>query len=84
LTYQEKYFAYLHSPQWRRKVKLVRDRCGGVCERCKVADMVDTHHLTYEHVFDERLHELQGVCRPCHEFVGGRSKVDPLDYGSEI
>ena len=80
MSYREKYRMYLESPAWSRKSKLVRDRAQGMCERCKWQECDDVHHLTYDHVFDERLHELQCVCRGCHEFLGGYSKVDPLEY----
>jgi hypothetical protein len=41
-------------------------RCGGICEGCGERPVAHIHHLTYEHMGDEFLFELAGVCIPCH------------------
>jgi len=37
------------------------------------------HHLTYEHIGDEFLEELQGICRPCHDFLSAVTDDDPTE-----
>jgi hypothetical protein len=63
------YNEYLLTEKWKGKCELVRVRCGGICEGCRVRQMVQIHHLTYEHVGDEFLWELVGVCIPCHKRI---------------
>jgi DnaB-like helicase N terminal domain len=63
------YQNYLRSDEWRAKRRLVMDRCGGLCEGCRNAPVSEVHHLTYEHVGDELLFELVGLCRECHQRV---------------
>ena len=74
---KEKYHAYLASREWAIKKEAVRLRCNGHCERCEMRPMHATHHLTYIRVFDELLSDLQGLCFPCHQFVSGKSGIDP-------
>jgi len=35
------------------------------------------HHLTYAHIFDEPLDDLQLVCEGCHKFLHNLSNYDP-------
>ena len=73
----EKYQAYLCSREWNERVRAVRRRCRNVCERCGKNRVDHVHHLTYAHKYDEPLEDLQGICRPCHNFIHGRSDYDP-------
>src|SRR2546426_1847649 len=68
---REEYQKYLASREWALLKERVRERSGGICERCKSAPHQATHHLTYERVGQELLEDLLGVCEPCHEFVSG-------------
>lgn len=69
---REEYEDYINnSPNWRRLRRLVRARCHGTCEGCGERPMAEVHHLTYEHLFDEFLWELVGVCRECHRRAHG-------------
>lgn len=61
------YGEYLRTDAWKKKRAAVLRRCGGVCEGCGEAKADSVHHLTYEHVGNELLFELVGVCRECHE-----------------
>jgi 5-methylcytosine-specific restriction endonuclease McrA len=63
---RDRYDAYLASDAWQRKRAAVLRRCAGICEGCSEAPAVEVHHLTYEHVGNELLFELVGVCRDCH------------------
>lgn len=67
--FRDRYAAYLGSAVWADRRRLVLARCKGMCEGCGTRKAVEVHHLTYEHVFDEFLFELVGLCKPCHDRV---------------
>jgi hypothetical protein len=73
-----RYLAYLNSSEWKKKRQAVLERSGGICERCRKFRVDEVHHLTYAHVFNEPLEDLQGVCKPCHAFLHQGSGLDPL------
>ena len=62
----KEYAAYLKSPEWRAKSKLVILRAQGICEGCRERPATQAHHLTYEHRFNEFLWELVAICDDCH------------------
>ncbi|HZA25721.1 MAG TPA: hypothetical protein VFA32_24515 [Dehalococcoidia bacterium] len=72
------YFEYLCSRDWAVKRRQVKERSGGVCERCRNAPVQDVHHRSYRNLGNEPLEELQGLCRPCHGFISAKSDFDPL------
>lgn len=74
-----KYQRYLASRQWAVKREWVRRRAHGRCERCEMLPMVAVHYLTYEHIYDEPLEDLQAICEPCHLYASGKIPVDPID-----
>lgn len=68
-TFRERYRAYLDSPAWEHKRRLVYERAEGRCERCGrdcsgIAWHV--HHLNYRRVFRERLEDLELLDHFCH------------------
>jgi 5-methylcytosine-specific restriction endonuclease McrA len=63
------YSDYLRSSHWHQLRYEVRQRCGGVCERCGRRRMTDVHHRTYVRLGHERLSDLRGLCRRCHKRV---------------
>lgn len=67
--WQLDYAEYLRSPEWAAKRRQVLARCKHVCEGCGTAKATEVHHLTYEHVRDEFLFELVGVCKACHDRI---------------
>lgn len=71
------YYEYLKSDQWKEIRKQVFRRCQGKCERCGVRDMKHVHHLTYRNLYEEELHDLQGLCEKCHRYVHGLETQDP-------
>lgn len=81
-THKQKYDAYLKTEAWRAKKKLVRKRAGGICERCDGRSGFnqnhEVHHYTYKNLFCEHLEDLGFLCVPCHEFLHGLRKLDPL------
>jgi hypothetical protein len=80
----ERYRKYLDGPQWKAKRKAVKERCKGICERCHKYLVDEVHHLTYEHIFNEPLEDLQGLCKPCHNFLHRNSGIDPLVRSVQI
>lgn len=54
------------------KRRKIIDRCNGRCEGCGEAPVAQVHHLTYEHVGDEFLFELVGLCNRCHDRMHGK------------
>src|SRR5438876_9617110 len=74
----DRYVPYLKSPEWKAKRQSVNKRCKGICERCSKYPVDDIHHLTYDRAYCERLEDLQGLCKPCHQFLHGKSGIDPL------
>lgn len=81
---KEKYAAYLCSREWGEKRSLVRERCGGRCERCFINKMSAVHHLTYIRKYGELIDDLQAMCKPCHDFTHGHSDTDPSDKVWEL
>lgn len=60
------YSEYLMTENWRAKRRAVFERCGQVCEGCRERKATEVHHITYEHIYDEFLFELVGLCNECH------------------
>jgi 5-methylcytosine-specific restriction endonuclease McrA len=61
------YEAYLDSPAWKKKRRLVIEREGGLCQGCRQAEATEAHHSTYQHAGEEFLFQLVALCRPCHK-----------------
>jgi hypothetical protein len=61
-----RYDRHLVSDRWRELCRLVRQRTGGVCEGCGQLPVEEVHHMSYQHMGDEFLFELKGLCKPCH------------------
>jgi len=58
-------------PGWEGKRLLVLTRCKYLCEGCGLRPARVVHHLTYDHLGDEFLFELVGLCYECHDRVHG-------------
>jgi hypothetical protein len=75
-TNQMRYYA---SREWALLKRQIRERSGGMCERCGKGGYDATHHLTYERFGHEKLEDLQALCAPCHEFFSGKSDFNPCE-----
>ncbi len=73
------YHEYLASRDWALKREAVKERAGNICERCFLNSIKNVHHLSYANVGDEPLEDLQGLCRPCHEYLSAKRDDDPLN-----
>ena len=74
------YHQYLASREWAVKKEAVKVRSQGFCELCHHRKLENTHHITYEHIGNEPLEDLIGVCEPCHLYLSGKSEWDPSVY----
>lgn len=74
---QEERHRYMASREWAILREKVRERSGGYCERCHLIEMAAVHHLTYIRLGREDLEDLQAICGRCHEFLSGKSDLDP-------
>lgn len=72
------YQAYLASRAWALLREEVRERSGNTCEHCFMSPQQAVHHLTYERIGHEDLRDLMAICNPCHEWLSGKSKHNPL------
>ncbi len=61
------YEEYLQSEKWKAIRRLVIDRENGICQGCRKSRISEIHHATYDHLGDELLFELIGLCRDCHK-----------------
>lgn len=78
------YNAYLKSPQWRAKRKLVLARDRHTCQGCgKHAEQCDgplqVHHLTYTRVSRELMCDLTTLCRDCHDWATESSRMSKAE-----
>lgn len=73
------YEKYMLSDRWRAKRIAKLEAVGWKCERCgysvdtRIVEIpIDVHHKTYERFGDERLDDLEVLCRHCHQAHHGR------------
>ena len=78
------YHRYMASREWALKRQEIRARSGGRCERCKRGEVTSVHHVTYERLGRELLSDLLAVCKPCHEWLSGKSDLDPVVAEAQI
>ena len=65
----DKYEAYLCSPEWAAKRLAVLRRARNTCEKCKASRATQVHHLTYIRKYRELLTDLIALCGECHEAI---------------
>lgn len=68
-TPEDRYTAYINSPQWKRRCARAIARAGDRCQRCgftKYSRRLEVHHLTYARLGHERDEDLIVVCHECH------------------
>ena len=73
-----RYNAYLRTPEWREKRKLVLIRDGHRCTACSTAEAEEVHHITYRHAFNEPLFDLTAVCSACHYEITRMDREGPI------
>lgn len=91
----QKYYNYLHSPEWQQKRQAVIERSRsnapvgsgsnpfGRCEKCGYSPfrpgVLQTHHLTYERLYNEDLGDLLLVCPRCHQKLTEEARMKKLE-----
>lgn len=64
------YDHYLHSPEWQAIRVRHRTKYGEACGLCEIAKgRRQLHHMTYERVGQEELHDLVLLCAKCHRMI---------------
>lgn len=64
------YIAYIKSDRWKRKCTLYWMTYGRFCKACgKRSGPLMVHHMTYDHLGNEPLADLMGLCPECHREV---------------
>jgi 5-methylcytosine-specific restriction endonuclease McrA len=63
------YYGYLQSATWKKRKDAAMKREHYLCGACGCERATHVHHLTYEHVGQERLWELIAVCAECHDDI---------------
>ena|SRR5215471_5608984 len=64
---REKYQEYLESDRWKEKRRDVFASQGRFCAKCgETQEQLHIHHLTYERFGNERIEDLQVLCKSCH------------------
>lgn len=86
------YRKYLQSKQWQEIRKKVFERAlknadisneYGICERCGYKPnryCLQVHHKTYEHLFNERLDDLELLCPNCHKAETNKQRVEHKEF----
>ena len=69
----ERYKAYLKTEKWKQIAKRRMEIDNYICQGCgcrgTVKNPLETHHLTYRHIYNEEnwiFEDLVTVCRACH------------------
>ena len=68
------YNAYLRTPEWREKSRMVRER-SPTCQGCRKQPSEEAHHMHYDNVGQEFLFELIALCRKCHDRFHERKRA---------
>jgi hypothetical protein len=77
---KSEYHKYLASREWALLKEQTKSRSRGKCERCTTGTHDATHHISYEHLGNETIDDLLGVCEACHKYLSGKSSFDPADW----
>lgn len=64
---QALYKQYLLSDKWAEKRSKMMDIAGYACEVCKSTNNLQVHHLTYDHLYNEKPSDLVVVCGKHHK-----------------
>lgn len=65
--HSERYRHHMASDQWRATRQRLIGRAGKRCHRCGARVNLQLHHLHYKTLGEERDHDLEVLCKWCHE-----------------
>jgi hypothetical protein len=78
----ENYNRYLQTEHWKRKRQAVLERDKHICQGCLINIATQVHHLSYEHLGNELMWELQSVCIKCHRVLHPHLREQNIDWES--
>jgi hypothetical protein len=86
LTEKARYRLYItRSPVWWARREAVMDRAGGICEFAGCTNKaVHVHHLTYAHLYNEPLEDLQALCQLHHKTVHVWARAPQCWCGNKV
>ena len=62
------YSSYIRSNDWRKKRKYAIHVAEHQCEKCgKINVPLQVHHKHYKTLYNERLEDVEVLCKPCHQ-----------------
>ena len=67
------YLEYLKSDKWKTLSDSCKKLADYMCNRCESTEKLHAHHKTYDRVGDERMEDLECLCKSCHENEHGKS-----------
>lgn len=62
-TYQD----YLNSEMWQEKKKWILECFGKRCQKCGATKALNVHHINYDSVGNENMHDVTVLCYDCHQ-----------------
>lgn len=60
------YRKYLLSDEWKEISNKCKELHSNKCNRCGSIENLETHHKTYDSIFNEKQEHLECLCRTCH------------------
>jgi len=76
----KEYLEYLKTASWKEfRMKTLNNPFYGKPHRCFVCNsqkLLQVHHLTYEHIFEERPEDVMILCKYCHDKIKGRKDYE--------
>lgn len=77
-----RYLQYIQSPEWRKKSLLVKQKANFRCKSCNSSTNLQTHHITYKNLYNEKEDQLVCLCANCHQdlhnYYGKNASYYPL------
>lgn len=64
-----RYEEYLATPGWRQRRQQALRHYRNRCMICGLPGAEEVHHVTYQHLGNERMHELAPMHSTCHSMV---------------
>lgn len=63
------YTAYIQSDDWACKRRMALYKRNNKCQRCGSEHRLEVHHKHYETLYHERLHDVEVLCKDCHNIA---------------
>lgn len=71
-----KYQEYLRSYKWKKFRQLALEHAHHKCSKCGTTYKLEVHHLTYDRLGHEKLHDVAVLCMVCHERAHNPTEKD--------